>query len=339
MENRMNKIVFIIPYYGKFPNYFKLFLKSCEYNSSYDWKIFTDIVDDISLPQNVECIHMSFVELKSLIQSKFDFPISLESPYKLCDYKPAYGYVFAEYLLSYEYWGYCDIDLLFGNLEKLLPFVEIKKYDKVGYLGHLSLYRNEKENNSIFKNTIKGTDRYKTVFSTNNICVFDEWGKDNINELFLEAGKKIWYWDNYLDIYPYDDCLKPVKTIVNNDKRSISNYIERKPIVALWDEGNLFKIVKDVDLYKYEFAYVHLQKRKMSMNVNYSNNLFLCVADGFVSFSNKRLQKELCLAKIHNLINKKRLLYLYGTIKYFIIEKSGPIRHKIRKIKSQNEQY
>ena len=35
----MKKGVLILPYFGKFNNYFPLFLKSCGYNPSYDFLI------------------------------------------------------------------------------------------------------------------------------------------------------------------------------------------------------------------------------------------------------------------------------------------------------------
>ena len=37
-----SKVTFIIPYFGKLPNYFDLFLKSCKYNGGYRWIVFTD---------------------------------------------------------------------------------------------------------------------------------------------------------------------------------------------------------------------------------------------------------------------------------------------------------
>lgn len=33
----MQKIIIILPYFGKFSNYFNLFLKSCEKNHTIDW--------------------------------------------------------------------------------------------------------------------------------------------------------------------------------------------------------------------------------------------------------------------------------------------------------------
>ena len=56
----MKKIVFICPYFGSFPNYFNLTLKSIEYNKTIDWLIITDIKEKYDYPDNVKVINMSF---------------------------------------------------------------------------------------------------------------------------------------------------------------------------------------------------------------------------------------------------------------------------------------
>lgn len=74
---------------------------------------------------------MSFEKLKELVQSHFDFQISLEAPYKLCDFKPAYGDIFKDYAEKYDFWGHCDFDMIFGNLRKFFNEDKLEKYDKV----------------------------------------------------------------------------------------------------------------------------------------------------------------------------------------------------------------
>lgn len=49
----MKKIGIVVPYYGKFPNYFALFLRSCENNPTIDWIVFTDIMEVVEYPKNV----------------------------------------------------------------------------------------------------------------------------------------------------------------------------------------------------------------------------------------------------------------------------------------------
>ena len=69
---------------------------------------------------------------KIYIQAKYDFSINLPSPYKLCDFKPAYGEIFNEFISSFDYWGYCDVDLIWGNIRKFLSNDLLdKEYDKI----------------------------------------------------------------------------------------------------------------------------------------------------------------------------------------------------------------
>lgn len=87
-----NKIVLILPYFGKLPNTFDFFLQSCKNNPNIDWLIFSDC--NIKEFDNIKVVHISWQKFKVFVQSKFDFSIALPSPYKLCDFRPAYGYIF-----------------------------------------------------------------------------------------------------------------------------------------------------------------------------------------------------------------------------------------------------
>ena len=55
-----NRCCFIICYFGDFPNYFPLFLKSCEYNREFEWLIITDNKAEYDYPINVRKVNMSF---------------------------------------------------------------------------------------------------------------------------------------------------------------------------------------------------------------------------------------------------------------------------------------
>lgn len=87
----MYSIAYVVPYFGKFPKGFQFWLMSCGCNPSIDWLIFTDDRTDYDYPDNVKVTYWTFDQMKARVQSVFDFPVSLERPYKLCDYKPAYG--------------------------------------------------------------------------------------------------------------------------------------------------------------------------------------------------------------------------------------------------------
>ena len=53
--------------------------------------------------------------------------------YTLCQYKPAYGHIFADYIKEYTHWGYSDIDVVFGDLRRWITDEELTDYDIVSY--------------------------------------------------------------------------------------------------------------------------------------------------------------------------------------------------------------
>lgn len=138
----MTSICIICCYFGTLPSTFQLWLNTCGYNDTVDFLIFTDDKRPFDVPQNVKVEYLSFLEIKAMIQKKFDFEIALNQPYKLCDFKPAYGEIFCEYIVEYEFWGHCDLDMFFGNIRKFLTEDIFTKYDKILTEGHLTLYRN-----------------------------------------------------------------------------------------------------------------------------------------------------------------------------------------------------
>ena len=330
------KVVFIIPYYGTFPNYFNLFLKTCGNNPGYEWFIFSEDNGKYNYPGSVHYVEMPWQELKSLFQSKFDFEISLDSPYKLCDYRPAYGYIFEEYIKDYDYWGYCDIDLLFGDLNHFIPPEKIKDFDKVGHLGHMTLYKNCTEVNRLFMSEMEGVLRYKEVFTSNQPFVFDEWNWISINHIFLNKKKTVWMFDAFFDIYPYDDNFRKVVREIPAGSESYGRaMIEKKPSFASVEKGKAYQWRFDGKRWvKTEAAYVHFQKRAMQFLVEESADRVLCVPDQFLPFEGEDIPEQYVKeARRHRFLNQKKFSWEKKKIVYWIIEKSSPIRHPFQRRK------
>ena len=327
------KVIFIIPYYGEFPNYFNLFLKTCGNNLGYEWLIFSENNGKYSYPDNVHYVEMTWQELRSLFQSKFDFEISLDSPYKLCDFKPTYGYVFERYIKDYDYWGYCDVDLLFGDLDVFIPFEKISKFDKVGHLGHMTLCRNNTEINRLFMSEFNGVLRYREVFMSNQAFIFDEWNGISINHIFLDKKKKVWMFADFFDIYPYDDNFKRVvRKIPERNETYGKDVIENKPSYASIEKGKAYQWqLEDERWVKKEVAYVHFQKRAMQVLVEKSADNIFCIPDQFVPLEGEDISKQYVKkVRLHCFFNKKNLKWKKKQITYWIIEKSSPIRQLFR---------
>lgn len=98
----MDSILIIIPYFGKFNNYFNLFLKSVSYNETIDFLIITDDVSNYNYPRNVKVLYSSFNDILKRIKNYFKENAKCDIPYKLCDYRPFIGELYKEYSKNYS---------------------------------------------------------------------------------------------------------------------------------------------------------------------------------------------------------------------------------------------
>lgn len=240
-----NRIAFIIPYFGKFNNYFDLWLMSCGYNSDIaDFLIFTDIVYDGILPDNVRLIHMTFDDLVNIIQQKYDFDVYLKEPYQLCDFKVAYGDIFEDYIINYSHFAYGDNDVIWGCWTDMLP-ENWHEYERIGYLGHLSIFRNTSKMRTLYK----FRNAYKLAFSTEGNTFFDEW---TFNKIAQKYGVK-----EYRDIL-IAECKPRKKKILLNTA------LDKMSGVFLFNSGHLFQAYREgKDVKLKEYLYIHFLKRKM----------------------------------------------------------------------------
>lgn len=283
----MKKCCLIIPYFGKFPNYFELFLKTCQYNANFDWLIFTDDRTSYPYPGNVHVIYMTFSEICERIQSKFDFQINLDHPYKLCDFRPTYGYIFEDYLNDYAFWGECDVDTLMGDLNHFLPDKFMNEYDKIFCLGHLTIYRNTIGNNRTFMSSYHGFKVYRKFLSSPDSFAFDEEGNEgNINRIFKEGGKKVFEKDLSLNFEIRRTHFIRTIHIEGSNINGYSSFKHEKYVDALylWNNGKIERYYKNNgNLIREEFPYMHLQKRNMKFNEKVLQlNCFKIVPNAFL---------------------------------------------------------
>ena len=87
----MNRICILMPYFGKFPDWFQFWLKSCEMNPDVSWLFYTDCEIPKYGPQNVGFLQGNLASFNSLATEKLGMEINLQKPYKVCDLRPAFG--------------------------------------------------------------------------------------------------------------------------------------------------------------------------------------------------------------------------------------------------------
>lgn len=244
-------VALLLPYFGKFPNYFQLWLDSAKYNTFIDFLIFTDSeMSMYSIPSNVYVVEMTFQDVKNRISKVLPYSFKLENPYKLCDYRPLYGLIFDDYLQKYDFWGHCDPDIIWGDLSKYVTYRILANYDRIYASGHLTIYRNNSMiNNCALGNPFFSFLKSKHVYTSNYSAHFDE--GNLLRQLQAQVG---------MNIYEKIDCAdvlygrKPFVILLKGKKQNI-DYFE-------YNKGHIY----GYNCYeKIEFSYVHLQKREMSV--------------------------------------------------------------------------
>jgi hypothetical protein len=153
------KIALVITYFGKLPFWFPAFHLSCTYNPDIQWLIFADMPHPEPCSDNVQFIPFSSAAFCSLASEKLQMRVQLDDNflYKICDYKPAFGLIYEDFLQKYDFWGHCDMDILWGNIRSFMTENILSKYDIITsrpqrISGHFCLYRNEERINNIFIN-------------------------------------------------------------------------------------------------------------------------------------------------------------------------------------------
>jgi hypothetical protein len=227
-----------------------------------NWSILSDCNLNYRIPSNVHIIKYSFDEVQNIIYNAFDFVPVIDSYHKLCEYKPAYGYLFPELIKGFDYWGYGDIDLIYGDIRSFLT-EEVLSYDKIFQLGHFTLIKNEKKFNEMFMQPIMGELYYKKAFMSSANFNFDEsfQNKYSINTIFEQQGCSIWKESYAADIYTKSNAF------VLDLNSGICE--KRKTAIFIWDNGKLVRYVKSKNsISSKDFLYIHLQKRIMAQKVN-----------------------------------------------------------------------
>ena len=274
----MNKIAIICPYFGKFPTNIEITFNSMYNNQFIDWYIVTDNKIENKKYNNIFFIEFTFEEIKDLIKEKLN--TNIESVYKLCDYKPTYGYLFEKYFSKYEFWGYCDVDVVFGDLSMFITQEKLDRYDKIYELGHLSIYRNNEEMRKAFTSIKNDKFSYFNILNEELIYVFDEAynlydaNQRGINGIIEDLGGKIYKNRDFIDIdIKYNNFY--------------SNTLEKyKYYYFLYQNGKIYLKKLNNSTYSQEIAYVHLQHKKNLPILCKDFNNFIITPKGFLETEN-----------------------------------------------------
>lgn len=171
----MRDAVILIPYFGDWPCWINFFIESCRANPTIDWIIFSDLEPPENRARNVRHVRISFDAYKQCASEALGIRFDPEQPYKLCDIRPALGLIHADLLQGYDFFGFGDLDVIYGDLRAFYDDELLSNYDLLSshakrVSGHLCLLRNSEEMLHAFERSPKWRDAFERIDYTG----FDE---------------------------------------------------------------------------------------------------------------------------------------------------------------------
>ena len=157
---------------------------SCAYNPTIDFLLVTDQEEFPVVPPNVRVKQLGWSEFNELATRTIGLEVSLSSAQKLCDFKPAYGHLFEDLLEGWDYWGYSDLDVIYGDLRRYLTAARLHEYDvftaqRSIWSGTLRCCRNDVRMRTLYRQSAD----FRTTLQAQQVLSFDECGKQWVQRL------------------------------------------------------------------------------------------------------------------------------------------------------------
>lgn len=135
----MKPIKLLTLWFGELPVWYPKFLERMKANKCINWELV-----------QLLCVE----DVNRLAAMCSGVPCNKAGAYELCDLRPLFGQMFADKYAGYEWWGWCDLDIVVGDLDKaLLPL--LNEYDVISTASHiingpLTLLRNNADVCSLY---------------------------------------------------------------------------------------------------------------------------------------------------------------------------------------------
>lgn len=141
---------------GPLPGYFGYYAASCKKNNDIDFIVINDHITESGTDQNLRYIKMNLEEVNNHASQQLNCPIKLNNAWKINELKPLFGDIFKDLLTPYDYWGWCDLDIIWGRLRQFLNEDLLNKFDVITTkenwtTGHFTLFKNNTLCNTLYK--------------------------------------------------------------------------------------------------------------------------------------------------------------------------------------------
>jgi hypothetical protein len=279
----MSKIIIIIPYFGKLPFWMPYFLLSCKFNPTINWTIISDEAYQFDIPENVKFINQTYKSYCEKVSEKLCIKFNPSNTYKLCDIKPALGYIHPDLISGYDFWAFGDLDLIYGDLRKYFTESRLSKKSLFSTMatrvsGHLCLIRNQPKLNQAFM-LVKD---WKLIFEDDMHYAFDE---KKFSKVFIKHKNLPEILRSFAKLFnPWLRLGEFVEAYTTPNARikwmdGTSNF----PTTWYWINGRVTNNLNEDVLFPY-FHFMVWKKNWINININFlpnNKNVFSIDQNGF----------------------------------------------------------
>ena len=161
-----HKIAIYSFFFGAWPDWIEVYFESLKNNPTIDFYILTDCDTTLVEADNIIFKKIVFEEYLAECGEKLGLNLSAETPVKLCDLRPALGFIHQDLFADYQFYGWTDLDLLFGDIRSFYTDELLDKYDVLStheprIAGHLSLFKNNDRNRTMFHNIYRWEEKFQ----------------------------------------------------------------------------------------------------------------------------------------------------------------------------------
>lgn len=148
------RVALVVVYTGQWPRWCQLFFDSVGRNPVIDLVLVCSESPPCPPPANVHAVRLTVDELAARFSAATGLKLNSVTGHKLCDFRPFFGLAFEDFLRGYDFWGFCDVDMVFGDLSKLLTPDFLDEVDVFSahdrqLVGHFTIIRNNERMNRL----------------------------------------------------------------------------------------------------------------------------------------------------------------------------------------------
>lgn len=250
--HRPPKITVLSLYIGQWHPLLPLFVKSAAANPVISWKLIGSPLPPTvatPLPSNVSHVPLTLRDFEAVVKSQLGLDVHIDNPQKLCDFRPALGMLFPELIEKSYFWGFCDTDIIVGDLSNFINQEILDRYPKLWIRGHFSLFRNCRQMNELFMAGGRHLD-YREVMEDPKPRIFDEW-----------KGMALILDSEDISVYKAE-CMGDIDSSTYQIR--LVNRENFSPQTLIYHAPKLYQVFFDPkiqSIQKRELMYIHYQKR------------------------------------------------------------------------------